>query len=125
MQKISSWTGYFCVFLLLALGCDLLLSTNHLLTNENPDYGVKKSADIVIESTPIKRIFTLERSGGSRNLYAHIPSIDDRHLDGSFCTPVHNYISRSNIIEQDSGGDRKKAWKKLLSFADAEHASES
>jgi len=111
------------VFLLLALGCDLLLSAN-LLTNENPDYGHAKRASIIIESTPIKRIFRLERSRGSRNLYASIPPCDeDRPAGGSLQTEdtdvrVHNYLSRAvSILDvgTPAEGNRREAWKSVLS----------
>ena len=106
------------MFLLLALGCDLLLSAN-LLTNENPDYGTVKRAYIIIESTPIKRIFTLERSRGSRNLYANIPSSgEDGVIDSSTNKEagVHNYLSRAiSMANEDNERNRREAWKKLLS----------
>mmetsp|Transcript_38258 Transcript_38258/g.92284 ORF Transcript_38258/g.92284 Transcript_38258/m.92284 type:complete len:290 (-) Transcript_38258:4020-4889(-) len=123
-RVIISWTGYICVFLLLALGCDLLLSAN-ILTNENPDYGLKKQAAIIIESTPIKRIFALERMGGSRNLYEHIPhSNGNNATDGSGIMVekggVHNYLSRKlSMLEEDH--DRRESWKKVLSLSTMDH----
>lgn len=118
--KIASWTGYICVVFLLALGCDLLLSAN-LLTNDNPDYGLKKRANIIIESTPIKRIFSLERSSGSRNLYANIPSVDEYGNIVDSSTQVHNYLSRSaSILDEGNDGNRKEAWKNILSLQENE-----
>jgi len=40
-RVIESWTGYVCVFLLLALASYLLLSSTPLMTSENPQYGQK------------------------------------------------------------------------------------
>lgn len=40
-RVIESWTGYVCVFLLLALASYLLLSSAPLMTSENPEYGQK------------------------------------------------------------------------------------
>lgn len=39
-RVVQSWPGYMCVFVLLGLGCDLLLS-EPLLNNENPEFGLK------------------------------------------------------------------------------------
>jgi len=93
-----------------------LLSPN-LLVNENPEYGTIKQTSIIIESTPIQRIFALERSEGSRNLYAGIPSIGSGDLDS--CEEefeVHNYLSRAiNMADEGSKGNRREAWKKVLS----------
>ncbi|KAL7548573.1 hypothetical protein ACHAWF_018867 [Thalassiosira exigua] len=115
-RVISSWTGYICVFLLLALGCELLLSSKLLLTNDNPEYGAKKRASIIIESTPMRNIF-LRRSVGSRDLYANIPSFDeDVPKDDSF-ERVHNYISRQeSMADEGISGSRRDAWKSLLSI---------
>ena len=108
-RVISSWTGYICVFLLLALGCDLLLSSANLLTNENAEYGVKKRASIIIESTPLRE-FQLARSFGTRNLYA---DIGNRDAGGT----THNYLSRavSDISQKEN---RREAWKSLFSAPD-------
>ena len=105
--KISSWTGYICVFLLLALGCDLLLSAN-LLTNDNPEYGSKKRASIIIESTPLRAI-ALVRSDGSRNLYENIPTLSEAENG----VRVHNYLSRTESMNQQEES-RRDAWKSLI-----------
>ncbi len=112
------------MFLLLALGCDLLLSAN-LLTSENPDFGYKKQTEIIIESTPIKRMFKLERSSGSRNLYETVPSFGEESTDGTFNSPVaedeHNYLSRRVSIrntDEHIDGSRKDAWKSLIKVHD-------
>jgi hypothetical protein len=51
---VQSWLGYMCVFALLGLGCDLLLSVP-LLNSENPDYGLNKRVASIIPA----RISTL------------------------------------------------------------------
>ncbi|KAL3941486.1 MAG: hypothetical protein SGBAC_004174, partial [Bacillariaceae sp.] len=43
----QSWYGYFCVFWLLGIGCDVLLSVP-LLTPENLEFGTNKNAKIII-----------------------------------------------------------------------------
>ena len=102
------------MFLLLALGCDLLLSSN-LMTNENPDYGSKKRATIIIESTPFK----LARSFGRRNLYENIPpTVNEQLVDSPRVSGVHNnHLTRvvSDIsIEENRREKRREAWKSLL-----------
>ena len=42
-KTISSWSGYVCVFALLGLGCELLLSGTPQLTNENAIFGLAAS----------------------------------------------------------------------------------
>ena len=42
-KTISSWSGYVCVFALLGLGCELLLSGTPQLTNENAVFGLAAS----------------------------------------------------------------------------------
>ncbi|KAL9190798.1 hypothetical protein ACHAXT_000504 [Thalassiosira profunda] len=113
-RVISSWTGYVCVFLLFALGCDLLLTEN-ILTNESSEYGAKKQVDVLIENTPIKRILHPNaRQSGSRNLYVEIPNGEAVDIGDSFVTPA-NYISRRvSIKSADVSGDRRQAWKKIL-----------
>lgn len=92
------------------------------MTIENPDYGLTKQASIIIESTPLKRFSLLQRSRGSHNLYADIPSAFDEDEDDLYgTTRVHNYISRAiSMTEHDDheGGDRREAWRRVLSFAE-------
>jgi hypothetical protein len=45
-RVVQSWVGYVCVFALLGLGCDLLLSVP-LLSSENPDFGVGRRASMI------------------------------------------------------------------------------
>ena len=113
-RVISSWTGYICVFLLIALGCDLLLSSQNLLTNENAEYGVKKRASIIIESTPLRE-FQLARSFGTRNLYADIGS----NRNGTGGTTSHNYLSRavSDISQKEN---MREGWKSLFSTPESD-----
>ena len=46
-RVITSWYGYCCVFVLLGLGCDLLLSGVPLLTSENPEFGKRASIQLM------------------------------------------------------------------------------
>ena len=101
-RVIDSWTGYICVFLLLVLGCDLLLSSALLMTNDNPEFGTKRRTTQIIEATPMRRLFPLERSDATRNLYKDIPETDeaDKPKDTRDELPVN----------------RREAWKKILSL---------
>lgn len=49
-RVVQSWLGYGCVFCLLGLGCDLLLSlpTTTILNSENPNFGVSKRASVLL-----------------------------------------------------------------------------
>jgi len=67
-RVIDSWTGYICVFLLLALGCDLLLSSALLMTNDNPEFGAKRRTTQIIEATPMRRLF-LSNAAMPRGIY--------------------------------------------------------
>lgn len=49
-KVVTSWYGYLCIFVLLGLGCDLLLSVP-LLTSENPEFGATKRASIILPSS--------------------------------------------------------------------------
>jgi hypothetical protein len=46
-RVMSSWYGYICIFFLLGLGCDMLLSVP-LLNAENPEFGATKRASLII-----------------------------------------------------------------------------
>eukprot|EP00980_Cylindrotheca_fusiformis_P008103 scaffold1727_cov133-Cylindrotheca_fusiformis.AAC.6 len=46
----QSWYGYICVFWLLGIGCDLLLSVP-LLHAENPEFGTNMNASMLLQST--------------------------------------------------------------------------
>lgn len=51
-KVVSSWFGYSCIFVLLGLGCDLLLSVP-LLNSDNPEFGAKKGAKLIWKRSPI------------------------------------------------------------------------
>mmetsp|Transcript_19767 Transcript_19767/g.55863 ORF Transcript_19767/g.55863 Transcript_19767/m.55863 type:complete len:470 (+) Transcript_19767:137-1546(+) len=57
-RVVSSWYGYMCVFVLLGLGCDLLLSVP-LLNADNPEFGRRTAIMIVgqrVQSNRRRRI---------------------------------------------------------------------
>lgn len=53
-RVVSSWYGYGCIFILLGLGCDLLLSVP-LLNAENPAFGATKQASLIISTAKKSR----------------------------------------------------------------------
>jgi len=106
-KVISSWTGYVCVFLLLVLGCDLLL-TAVLFTCDHPEYGSKinvAQASKVIEAWR----FTLKRGRGSRNLFASIAEAE-------------GYSEACGTDREKNGApvERKEAWRAILSSQSTE-----
>lgn len=109
-RVISSWVGYACVFLLLALGCDLLLSAN-LLTNDNPELGRAR----------VVRRFKLERSKGSRNLYSDISD-----YQGEIENAQHIVFKRNDDLPKDvdtvrrappsTKRTRRESWNMVISM---------
>lgn len=55
-RVVQSWYGYVCVFVLLGLGCDLLLSVP-LLSSENPEFGINRRLSMI--PAVEKRVSTL------------------------------------------------------------------
>lgn len=103
-RVISSWVGYVCVFLLLALGCDLLLSA-HLLTNDNAELGRAR----------LVRKFKLERSRGSRNLYSDIADYDGEIEKAQDIAVNRNADLLTSADKPMAESTRRTAWKKVLS----------
>ncbi|KAL7442632.1 hypothetical protein ACHAXM_011958 [Skeletonema potamos] len=103
-RVISSWVGYVCVFLLLALGCDLLLSA-HLLTNDNAELGRAR----------LVRKFKLERSRGSRNLYSDIADYDGEIEKAQDIAVNRNADLLTSADKPKAESTRRTAWKKVLS----------
>ena len=109
-RVISSWVGYVCVFLLLALGCDLLLSAN-LLTNDNAELGRAK----------LMRRFQLERSSGSRNLYSDIADYEGEVENQNIAVNINkdaDLLTSADTQRKES--TRRIAWKEVLSTGKSE-----
>ncbi|KAL7451202.1 hypothetical protein ACHAWC_003029 [Mediolabrus comicus] len=103
---ISSWVGYICVFLLFALGCDLLLSAD-LLINDNANLGRAK----------LMRKFKLQRSAGSRNLYSDIADYDAEieNAKDKEAANRNEVLQASTMRSSRRESTRREAWKKVLS----------
>jgi hypothetical protein len=102
-RTMQSWYGYTCVFVLLGLGCDLLLSTDlPLLNDDNKDFGVHKTATTLLKNRRIERqqgyqtlsdipITSTFETGGER---------DDEKVQDSNRLPSHL--------------SRRDAWKRIM-----------
>jgi hypothetical protein len=93
-RVIQSWYGYACVFVLLALGCDLLL-TVALLHEDNPMFGTNQRASILFSSKKVGG------SGGIRSSSAIRPGyhpIADLRLDVPTTTFDEEDVSSSSFL---------------------------
>lgn len=103
----QSWYGYICVFWLLGIGCDLLLSVP-LLHAENPEFGTNRNASILLLST------TKGGGGGddddfmlgSGASYAEIPNVERGDKIHSVTTNGLTVITKQlSYNNDDNGGD--------------------
>lgn len=73
-RVIHSWYGYACVFCLLGLGCDLLLTTSMPLLNEdNPMFTAHRRASVMFSTAKSKY--------SPRQLFEGYRSIPDLHVE--------------------------------------------
>jgi hypothetical protein len=102
----QSWYGYICVFWLLGIGCDLLLSVP-LLNAENPEFGTNKNASFLILSS------STGGGGGGGNKktiggsYQEVPNVQDEEIAPQ--TSIENngltVITKQLSYTDDSGDD--------------------
>lgn len=102
-RVVSSWYGYLCIFVLLGLGCDLLLSVP-LLNSDNPEYGTSKRASMIIK--PGSKAFNKHL----QYLEPYTPNYDSiserkRQMNSYSAPPANGTRSRSRV----------DAWKDLVS----------
>ena len=107
-RVVSSWYGYICIFFLLGLGCDLLLSVP-LLNAENPEFSASKRVSLIIPQT-VSRI----SSRGS----ASSPTPTTKSSQG-------NYGSMVKTPQETAPVSRIEAWKQVVSPASMENSSSS
>ena len=111
-KVITSWYGYVCVFVLLGLGCDLLLSAPvALLTEDNPKFGVHKRASVIMGKRP-----TLQQDGG----YQHIPEIDSiirEACDGKGTTVMDEEAASSSTLKRPKKRTNRDAWRHVAGFS--------
>ena len=103
-RVIQTWYGYACVFVLLGLGCDLLL-TVPFLNADNPLFGTQRRAALIMEARRTSR--------GSR--YSAIPE----HRPSLFInttTPAGELLDarESSFEHLHSSMSRKDAWKAVM-----------
>jgi uncharacterized membrane protein len=103
----QSWYGYICVFWLLGIGCDLLLSVP-LLNAENPEFGTNKNASFLLQSNSS----TTGGGGGSNKktiggCYQEIPNVQDEEIAPQ--TSIENngltVITKKLSYMDDEAGD--------------------
>ena len=104
-RVVSSWYGYICIFFLLGLGCDLLLSVP-LLNAENPAFSASKRASLIIPQT-VKRI----------------------SARGSALTSTRTTLSYhdtyGSMMKETGPVSRIEAWKQVMSPTNMESTSSS
>eukprot|EP00934_Nitzschia_sp_Nitz4_P007032 Nitzschia sp. Nitz4//scaffold6_size259037//6133//7149//NITZ4_001037-RA/size259037-processed-gene-0.237-mRNA-1//-1//CDS//3329556782//7022//frame0 len=95
-KVVSSWYGYVCIFVLLGLGCDLLLSVP-MLNSDNPEFGANKRASIILR-TPARMSsqLSLVNRGApvSTSTRQHSISYDQRDIDA-----WKSLVSPHNVTE--------------------------
>ena len=95
-KVMQSWYGYACVFCLLGLGVDLLLSVP-LLNEDNPDYGATRRTSMILA---VKQPMNLE-NGGYHTVpdaeAAEIASTDNVEADAE-AEPDHPVMSRLEAL---------------------------
>lgn len=117
-RVVSSWYGYICIFVLLGLGCDLLLSVP-LLTAENPEFGTTKRASMIIRRrSPSARLSNNMIMNEDEQASLHVSTND--HSDYETCSHTSSATPESvdNSAAASSSRNRTSrfdAWKQLLS----------
>jgi hypothetical protein len=103
-RSVQSWLGYMCVFALLGLGCDLLLSIP-LLNDENPEFGLRTRVSSII---PLSKISLPPHVD-----YEEIPEVDTYKESGRGLESTH----QSFITPLKSGRriSRADAWREIVS----------
>jgi len=103
-RVIQSWYGYACVFLLLGLGCDLLL-TVPLLNADNPIFGTNRRASLIIEARRARDRYNAIPEG-QQNLFIDTTTQDqDGEVDGGRHDSYGGYHSCMS---------RRDAWKVVM-----------
>jgi hypothetical protein len=112
-RVIQSWYGYFCVFVLLGLGCDLLLSVP-LLNSDNPEFGAPKRASMIMRGRKGRQNLPLRASHVSAG-YSEVPDVDEQL--SSFDTPEKKVSWESEGEDDDKHRSKKTAWRETISPA--------
>ena len=117
-RVVESWYGYICVFVLLGLGCDLLLSVPTLLNAENPEFGATKRASFLMNrrrassgGVSLKHNLTIDTAD-----YAEVD-------DTTTATTTTGYYDDKKYKDIPTDEDhhhrrplsRKQAWKSIVS----------
>jgi hypothetical protein len=113
-RVVQSWYGYFCVFVLLGLGCDLLLSVP-LLNSENPEFGAPKRAAMIMQGRRKRRqSLPLLRASELSAGYSEVPDVDEQ-LSSSFDPPEKKVAWESEGEDDDKHRSKTFAWRETIS----------
>eukprot|EP00977_Amphora_coffeiformis_P008289 scaffold1878_cov170-Amphora_coffeaeformis.AAC.2 len=100
-RVIQSWYGYGCVFVLLGLGCDLLL-TVPLLNADNPLFGTNRRASLIMDARKARRYHAIPEERLSL------------FIDTSQAGELDDAGRRESYINLHSSMSRKDAWKAVM-----------
>ena len=111
-RVIQSWYGYVCVFVLLGLGCDLLLSVP-LLNSENPEFGAPKRALMIMQGRKGRQSLQLRASDINAG-YSEVPDVDE--LSSRSFDPPEKMVSwESEAEDDDKHRSNERAWRETIS----------
>lgn len=120
-RVVQSWYGYLCVFVLLGLGCDLLLSVP-LLNSENPEFGAPKRALMIMQGRKGRQSLPLRPSVVNAG-YSEVPDVDElsssfdppeKTSTGSFDPPEKKVSWESEAEDDDKHLSKKTAWRETI-----------
>jgi hypothetical protein len=108
-RVVESWYGYICVFVLLGLGCDLLLSVP-LLNAENPEFGANQRASLIINRTRSLKNLTIDTAD-----YDDVPDVDGNNEATTTTTTSPEDKEAVPPYHEHRHLTRKQAWKEIVS----------
>jgi hypothetical protein len=119
-QVIQSWIGYVCVFLLLALGCGLLLGDVGLLQETAPETFRGARASMFIKSERTKMLDNIKNSGNLHDSSVHLKLDEvmpgesaENHCKPNLPTSTPSAAprrSRASLFERQRTRQSKQAW---------------
>ena len=111
-RVVSSWYGYLCIFVLLGLGCDLLLSVP-LLNAENPEFGMGRRTSLMIQNQPDtltkQHLLIIEPI---------TPDYDSINNHKKLQIKAKQYSYSAPPAQRDRQRTRVDAWKELVGYKD-------
>ena len=107
-KVVTSWYGYACVFVLLGLGADLLLSVP-LLNDDNPQFGLSSRATILLPQMSSKRFH-------HGDYYPPISNIESVAEEDSPLLPISEQHTsmKQKTTNHPVGLSKRDAWFQVL-----------